>query len=253
MVLLIGNWKMAPNKDTEALNLAKKTQQIAKTYKKNINFVSCVPSIHLPLVSKNIKSILNIGAQGISSSDEIAQTGLINVSMIKSYGATYCIVGHSESRARGETDQEVLLSAISLIKKSIIPVVCVGEKNRDAQGWYLSDVKSQVETLVFGIPKPKLKKMVLAYEPLWAIGSGAAREATVSECREMIIFIRKIIADASDEKTAKSITIIYGGSVNEQNASTFILEGGAQGLLVGRASLDVRRFGLLAKSINSVL
>ncbi|MDQ5931028.1 MAG: triosephosphate isomerase [Patescibacteria group bacterium] len=252
MTLLIGNWKMAPEKSTEALVLAKKTLLIAKTYKKNIQTVICVPSIHVPILTKNIKSTLFIGSQSVSSNTEIAQTGLVSAGMLKSYGATYCIVGHSESRLRGESDAEVLGSTNLILQKGLIPVICIGEKERDNHGWYLSAVKSQVETVVMGVPKAQLKKIVFAYEPIWAIGSNAAREATVAECREMIIFIRKVISDVTDIKTANSIKILYGGSVNEQNASSFVLEGGAEGLLVGRVSLDAKRFGQLAKVLSNI-
>lgn len=252
MTLLIGNWKMAPSKSVEALALVKSALATARLYKKTLTIGICVPSIHIPLLTKNIKTTLAIGGQSVASSEEVAQTGLLSASMLKSYGALYCLVGHSESRARGETDQQSLASTTLLLQKNIIPIVCVGEKERDSHGWYLSAVKSQVETIISGIPKAQLKKIVFAYEPIWAIGKDAAREATVVECREMIIFIRKVIADATDEKTAKAINILYGGSVNEQNASTFILEGGAQGLLVGRVSLEAKRFGALAKSLNII-
>lgn len=252
MILLVGNWKMAPSKSTEAVILGKKTLELARLYKKTIQTVICVPSIHISTITKVIKNTLAIGGQSVASSEEVAQTGLINATMVKSYGATYCLVGHSEVRARGETDEQAHSSIMALLQKGITPIVCVGEKDRDAHGWYLSTVKSQVETIIQGVPKAQLKKIVFAYEPVWAIGSGAAREATVVECREMIMFIRKVIADATDEKIAKSINILYGGSVNEQNASTFILEGGAQGLLVGRVSLDAKRFGSLAKSLNII-
>ncbi len=252
MILLIGNWKMAPEKSVDALALAKKMLEIAKQYKKSIKTVVCAPSIHIPLLTKQIKTMLYVGGQSISGSPEIAQTGLVSAGMMRSYGASHCIVGHSESRARGETDEQVVESTLSLLQKKIIPIVCVGEKERDNHGWYLSAVKDQVEKVVIGIPKNQLKNIVFAYEPIWAIGKDAAREATVVESREMIIFIRKVIADAIDEKVANSISIVYGGSVNEQNASSFITEGGADGLLVGRTSLDAKRFGMLAKSLALV-
>ncbi len=243
---------MAPEKSTEALALAKKTLEIAKKYKKGLKTVICVPSIHIPLLVKNIKTTLSVGGQDIAGSLEIAQTGLISAGMLRSYGANYCIVGHSESRVRGGTDKQVLEGTQNLLSKKIIPVVCVGEKERDNHGWYLSAVKEQIEIVVLGVPKNQLKQLVFAYEPIWAIGKDAAREATVSECREMIIFIRKVIADVVDQKTANSIAILYGGSVNEQNASSFITEGGADGLLVGRTSLDAKRFGVLAKTLAFV-
>ncbi len=248
MVLLVGNWKMAPEKALDALSLAKKTLALARQYKK-ITFVSCVPAIHLPSLSKQIKTTLHLGVQQVAASAEIAQTGLVSVGMAKSYGATYAIVGHSESRARGESDDMVRDIAVSLLQKKITPIVCVGERERDTHGWYLSTVKEQVEKVITAIPKAQLKSLVIAYEPIWAIGKNAAREATALECREMVIFIRKVIADAIGEKESQKVTILYGGSVNEINAASFITEGAAQGFLVGRVSLDSKRFGMLAKQI----
>lgn len=251
MILLIGNWKMAPGKASDALSLAKKTLLIARKYKK-IKIISCIPSIHIPFITKQIKTTLSFGAEGVASTAEIAQTGLISSGMLKSYGVQYCIVGHSESRARGETDDEVVAATGALLQKKIIPVVCVGERERDAHGWYLSTVKGQIEKVVSGLQKVQIKQLVIAYEPIWAIGSNAVREATASECLEMIIFIRKVIADMVGEKESQKVTILYGGSVSEQNAASFITDGGAQGFLVGRVSLDARRFGLLAKNIATL-
>lgn len=251
MILLVGNWKMAPEKAIDAISLGKKTLAIARTYKK-IKIVSCVPAIHLPFLSKQIKTTLSLGAESVAPSVEIAQTGLVSAGMLRSYGAQYCIVGHSESRSRGETDDMVAQSVQLLLQKKIVPIVCVGERERDAHGWYLSAVKDQVEKVVSVLQKAQLKQLVIAYEPIWAIGAHALREATAVECREMVIFIRKVIADIVGEKESQKVTILYGGSVNEQNASSFITEGGAQGFLVGRVSLDARRFGLLAKNIAAL-
>ncbi len=252
MVLLVGNWKMAPEKAKDALSLAKKVQVLARTHKKNIKMVICVPGVHLSALSKVVKAPLSIGGQGISPSNEIAQTGRESAGMIASYGASYCIVGHSESRARGESDTDVAHAIQLLLQKKVTPIVCIGEKERDAHGWYLSNVKSQVEAVIGALPKQLLKKLVFAYEPVWAIGKDALREATAVECREMIIFIRKIIADASDEKVAKAVPILYGGSVDENNGASFIDQGEADGLLPGRLSLDPKRFALLAKTLSFI-
>ncbi len=252
MIVLIGNWKMAPEKASDALTLAKKTQAIAREYKKTLNTIICVPSIHIAPLTKTIKTTLGIGGQSVAARPDIAQTGYMSAGMLKSYGASYCIVGHSEVRARGENDADTLAEVLTLVAKKVSPIICVGEKERDAHGWYLSTVKGQVETIINGIPRAQLKNLIFAYEPVWAIGADAVREATVAECREMIIFIRKVIADATDEKIAKSIRIIYGGSVNEENVAAFVLESGAQGFLVGRLSLDAKRFGTLAKILSQI-
>ncbi len=248
MILIVGNWKMAPEKTIDAQRLAKTTLSLSKKYKKNLSIVTCPPFIHISSVSKISKS-LKLGAQTVSPSVDIAQTGAISAGMLKSFGVSYCIVGHSESRTKGETNEIVAQQTLRLLEKKITPIICIGERERDHQGWYLSEVKDQLEAVLSVIPKTAIKNVVIAYEPVWAIGAGAQREATVLECREMIIYIRKIIADHFGVKVGDAISILYGGSVDEKNAKNFIIEGKAQGHLVGRVSLDTKRFTALVRSL----
>jgi triosephosphate isomerase (TIM) len=250
MLLLVGNWKMAPEKPAQAIDLSKKTLALARLYKKTLSVVTCVPFIHVPHVLKQAKAPLFVGAQDVAGNTEIAQTGLIGASMLKQAGVTHCIIGHSEVRARGASDTTVAEATLRLLEKNIIPIICIGERERDPQGWYLSLIKDQLETVLATIPDAAIKKIVIAYEPIWAIGDKAEREATPAECFEMVLFIRKILADHVGEKAATKVPILYGGSVNEHNAKLFIHEGGAQGLLIGRVSLEPKRFNALAKSIS---
>ncbi|HEY0980356.1 MAG TPA: triose-phosphate isomerase [Candidatus Paceibacterota bacterium] len=250
MILLVGNWKMAPEKPSLALELAKKTAALARTYKKFLKVAVCPSFVHLAPVVKSAHAPLLIGAQSVSVETEVANTGLVSATQLKGIGVDYCIVGHSESRERGETNETVNLQVTRLIEKKIIPIVCIGERERDAQGWYLSVVKDQLDLLLSSVSKAAFKNIVIAYEPVWAIGKDAKREATALECREMVIYIRKLIRDVHGEKFAAGITVLYGGSVNEQNAKQFVVEGTVQGLLVGRVSLDAKRFGMLAKSLQ---
>lgn len=250
MILLVGNWKMAPEKLAQALELAKKTALFARTYKKMVKVVVCPSFIHLAPVLKLAHVPLSVGAQSVSIETEIPNTGLVSVAQLKGVGVDYCIVGHSESRERGETNEIVQGQVVRLLEKKITPIVCIGERERDAQGWYLSVVKDQLDLLLSSVSKAAFKNIVIAYEPIWAIGKDAKREATPAECREMVIYIRKLIRDVHGEKFAAGITILYGGSVSEHNAKQFVVEGTVQGLLVGRVSLDAKRFGILAKSLQ---
>ncbi len=248
MILLVGNWKMAPEKPLAALTLFKATAVLARTHKKTLHIAVCPSALHLASFTK-IKSSLSMGTQHVAPTDAIASTGLVSAAQAKASGATYALVGHSECRTRGEGNETVAAQVGQALKAKLIPILCVGEQSRDAQGWYLSVVKEQIETACKDIPKAALKRMVIAYEPVWAIGSAATRQATPLECREMVIFIRKTLADLYDEKVASLVPILYGGSVDESNACTFIGQGGAQGLLVGRVSLDAKRFKKLADAL----
>lgn len=250
MLYLIGNWKMAPEKSLQVVDLVKKTNDIAKQYKKNLMTIICPPAIFLPVAIKNIKVPLLLGAQGVASSIAAAQTGLTSAAMVKDIGAAYCIIGHSEMRARGDSNADVKEQLTRLFEKKLIPILCIGEKSRDVQGWYLSEVKEQLETAFANVEPAQAKKIIIAYEPVWAIGAKAERAATPAECREMVIFIYKFLTDKYGEKIAKAIPVLYGGSADEYNAQSFVVEGGAQGFLVGRVSLDAKRFASLAKAIN---
>lgn len=251
MLYLIGNWKMAPEKVTQAADLVKKSGDIAKAYKKNLTMIVCPPAVFLSTVAKVAKVPLLIGAQGAAASVAPAQTGLVSAAMLKDAGAQYVIVGHSEMRARGDSNADVKEQITRLFEKKLVPILCIGEKSRDAQGWYLSEVKEQLETAFADLLPLQAKKIIIAYEPVWAIGAKAERAATPLECREMTIFIRKLLTDKYDQKVAQAIPTLYGGSADEYNAKSFIEEGGAQGFLVGRVSLDAKRFASLAKTISS--
>ncbi|MEO5646361.1 MAG: triose-phosphate isomerase [Candidatus Paceibacterota bacterium] len=250
MIYLIGNWKMAPEKNTQVIDLVKKTNEIAKLYKKSLTTIICPPAVFLSTVIKNVKVPLEIGAQGVAASNAVAQTGLISASMIKENGAQYVIIGHSEMRARGDNNADVKEQLTRSFEKKLTPIICIGEKSRDEQGWYLSEVKDQLETIYTDLTPLLAKKIILAYEPVWAIGAQAERAATPAECREMTIFIRKFLSDKYGEKVAKAMPILYGGSADEFNAKSFLEEGNANGFLVGRVSLDPKRLGALAKTIT---
>lgn len=245
MKLLIANWKMAPDTAVEAVRLAKATSIISKKYKKHLSVIACVPYIYLTTVKKAAPALI-LGAQDVAPGTNVAATGSIGAMMLKGNKVSYAIVGHSECRSSGDTNELVKTKLDRLMEKKLTPILCVGEKTRDDRGWYLSAVKDQVESALAGLARPELKRLVIAYEPVWAIGAGAEREATPDECREMIMFVRKLITDLYDARTAQSMTIVYGGSVSEDNAALFVADGCADGLLVGRVSLDSKRLHKLA-------
>lgn len=247
-ILVVGNWKMAPEKSIEVQKIAKTANTLARTHKKNVTIVICPPFPFLSLASKQL-TIAKIGAQSVSQYTDIEHTGLVSAAMLKQIGATHVIIGHSEARAVGTTNEAVHEQLLCLLEKNITPILCVGEDMRDSQGWYLGSVKEQLETALAGVVKSALKKIVIAYEPVWSIGNDAQREASAEECAEMVLYLRKILRDRYDEKTSRLPKIIYGGSVNEKNAKSFISDGKADGLLIGRASLDSKRFTKLVRSI----
>ncbi|MCX6755197.1 MAG: triose-phosphate isomerase [Candidatus Nomurabacteria bacterium] len=235
--IIISNWKMNPTSLKEAVKLAKASD------KKDV--VLCVPFVYLKEVKKVIKKA-KLGAQDVFTEESGAYTGEISVKMLADIGVKYVILGHSERRAMGENNEKVNKKIKTLIDIGITPVLCIGEKERDENHDYLIFVKKQIEECLSGINKNLINKMVIAYEPIWAIGKNAFREATPAEFLEMKIFIKKVIINILGDKI-EIPSIIYGGSVDEKNTRWFAEDGEADGFLIGRASLDSKKFKEIVK------
>lgn len=246
-ILIVGNWKMNPISAKLAKNIF---TDIAKKIKPNkgLSVVVCPPSLYLPLFQKKSKTIA-LGAQNTFYEKEGAFTGEISVSMLKDIGVKYSLVGHSERRMLGETNEDVAKKVQAILKQGLIPIVCIGEKDRDSGHKYLQFIEQEIKSACSLVSKNLISKIVFAYEPIWSIGKNALRQATAEEAREMGIFIHKVISDLSSPSVSKSIKILYGGSVDEKNANQFISDGGMEGLLVGRASLNANQFSELIKSV----
>ena len=167
-------------------------------------------------------------------------------------GVSYVIVGHSERRnppaGVGETDEIVSKKAVAALVEGISPIVCVGEAVHDADGAYLSILKEQLKNSLAGVPKSAVSRIVIAYEPIWAIG---AKEAMKPEqIRETTLFIKKTVADIFGRDAGLDLPVLYGGSVNWRNAADIIRNGDVQGLLVGRESVNIPGFIELAKAVD---
>lgn len=239
--LIVGNWKMNPKSLALALQTYKQTVKgVAKP--NGVQVAVCVPSIYLADISKIKKAIVSIGIQDAHYTPTGAETGQNSIAMVTSYKPAFALVGHSEVRRRGDTDQDVNLKTLEYLRNKIKPIICVGEDDRDTEGVYLKYIKNQIEGAVLGVSKKDIKNIAIAYEPIWAIGTGAKREATATECLEVAIYIRKILTDLFGVKNANEIPILYGGSVNAKDAIDFMQNGGVDGLLVGRASLVPKDF-----------
>jgi triosephosphate isomerase (TIM) len=245
--LIVANWKMNPQSLKEAEVIFNGIIKIAKT-SKNIDIVVCPPFPFLSISKKAKIKNLKIGSQNVGEESEGAHTGEVSPKMLTGFGVKYVIVGHSERRALGETNQIINKKIINSLKSKISPILCIGESIRDTNGDYLSFIKQQLHECFKSISKSQIENIVIAYEPIWAIGKNATREAIAEEFTEVRIFIRKIISDLYDSKIAHSIVILYGGSVHGENAKDFIINGGADGLLVGRDSLTPKKFALIIEA-----
>ncbi|MEK7661972.1 MAG: triose-phosphate isomerase [Patescibacteria group bacterium] len=232
--LIVGNWKMNPASLRAAVELSRKIQAFARR-RKNVSVVICPPAPFLGSIS-GIS-----GAQDVSVEKEGAHTGEISAEMAKSAGAAYAIIGHSERRLRGDTNDIVNLKLKRALSAGLTPILCVGERERDQNEHYLSVISSEVRHALLGVPKNKVSKIIFAYEPVWAIGKGSS-PLNADEAFHMGIFIRKVISDIVGDSAAKRARILYGGSVEPKNAHEFFSVGKVDGLLVGRESLSVANF-----------
>lgn len=247
--LVIANWKMNPQSKKEAEIIFKSISNVLKNVKRT-EVVICPPFPFL-FIKDKIKNIkIKLGAQDVFCEKEGSYTGEISTSMLKNFNVLYVLVGHSERRRLGDTNELINKKIIASLKSKITPIFCIGEKDRDVNGFYLSFIKQQITEGLSGLVKSQVKNIIIAYEPVWAIGSSATREATPAEFTEVRIFIKKIISDLYDIKTGSEVRIIYGGSVNPVNAKSFLEEGGADGLLVGRDSLTPKKFGAIINLAN---
>jgi len=194
-----------------------------------------------------------IGAQNsFWNSGEEARTGEVSPAMLRDIGAQYIILGHSERRALGETDEMVSKKINAALKEKLTVVLCVGESNRDEHGEYTKFIKNELKASLAEVSKKDLKNIIVAYEPIWAIGERATRAASPEDALEISILIRKILTDVFNTKEVMKVPILYGGSVSPKNAASFLTHGGADGLLVGRASLDTNKFSEILGSAENI-
>jgi len=244
--IIIANWKMNPLTQKEAEKLFKGVTREVSGIKKT-DIVICSPFLYIQKLKKLSRKI-SLGAQNTFYGGTGPFTGEVSSDMLYDTGALYVIVGHSERRARGENNSEINKKVRDALQAGLRPILCVGESSRDRDHEYFSLVKAQLEECLRGVSRSSISKVIIAYEPVWAISTTPdRRDATPDDSREMVIFIRKIISDKFG-KDAVATKIIYGGSVNDRDAEDFLKNGGVDGLLVGRASLDSKKF---AKIINT--
>lgn len=239
--LIAGNWKMYKT-TAEAKAFA---EEFSKLYKDtDVRAAICAPFTQLVALKEALAGTnVKLGAQNVHFEDEGAFTGEISVEMLKEIGVDYCIIGHSERREYfAETDETVNLKLKKLFSSSeIIPILCVGENLSEREAGNAFDVvEGQLKADLEGIDKADVSKLVIAYEPIWAIGTG--KTATPEQAGEMCAHIRNIVEKLYDEDTCDSVIIQYGGSVKPENASEIMNMDEIDGALVGGASLDASKF-----------
>lgn len=248
--LIVANWKMNPKSLKEAKQLFNSVKKEIKNFKK-VEVVICPPFIYIPTFQQTNNPTIKLGAQDCFWEKGGAYTGEVSPSMLKNLGCNYVIIGHSERRKHfKETDDMINKKIKTALITKINPIFCLGETIEERKGGKTQKVlKKQLISGFKNISKSLIlnSKFSIAYEPLWAIGTG--NPCDFKEAQKINLFLRKFIAQIFNNKLAKKIRIIYGGSVNSKNASFYIKEAKMNGLLVGGASLDAKEFIEIIKGI----
>ena len=239
--IVAGNWKMNTTLE-EGVGLAKDVNEALKHAEVECDVVICVPFTHLASVNAVIDTKLGLGAENCADHKSGAYTGEVSASMVASTGATYVILGHSERRQYyGETAETLKEKVALALDNNLTPIFCIGEVLEQREnGSYLDVVKSQIEDALFGLSAAEFSKLILAYEPVWAIGTG--KTATHDQAQEMHAHIRSVIAGKYGKEIADNTSILYGGSCKPSNARALFAKPDVDGGLIGGASLDAESF-----------
>lgn len=248
--LIVANWKMNPETEQEAKSIALEVKDGIKNIK-GINIVICPPVIFMDSVKKTMGKGLILGAQDAFVGSGSSHTGEVGLEMIKKIGAKYILVGHSERRETEDTEEEIREKVSGVLKSGLKAILCIGENERTEHGDYYHEVKIQIISALTGLQKKYTKNLIIAYEPVWAIGNKENKALKSERVYEMAIFIKKILNDIFGQEIAKNIPILYGGSVNKNNAKELLENGRINGLLVGRESLKTQNFIEMTQKITA--
>lgn len=250
--IVAGNWKMNLDYETGVSLFSEIVNMVKDEVIGQQEVVVCSPFIHLSTISKLAEGTKNvhIGAQNVHQAESGAYTGEVSASQVKSLGVEYVILGHSERRAYfGETDQLLAEKVNTTLKNNLKPIFCIGETKEEREsGKFFDVIKTQLENGVFHLSAEEFAKVVLAYEPVWAIGTGLT--ASPEQAQEVHAFIRETIAAKYGQEVADNTTILYGGSCNPSNAATLFAQPDIDGGLIGGASLKSRDFLEIVKVFN---
>jgi triosephosphate isomerase len=249
--IVAGNWKM--NMDyAEGVSLFSEIVNMVRDEKKgDQQAIICAPFIHLNSLAKLGGTTVHIGAQNCHQNESGAYTGEISAKMIKSVGCSYVIIGHSERRQYfAENDALLAEKTKAALANGLTPIFCIGETlDERNNGDYFNVIKSQLTNGIFGLSAEDFAKIIIAYEPVWAIGTGLT--ASSNQAQEVHAFIRAEVANQFGSEIAEGVSILYGGSCNPKNAAELFAQQDIDGGLIGGASLKSRDFTDIVKAFNS--
>ncbi len=247
--VIAGNWKMNMTA-TETRKFAEELKWIMPRAKW-CDTVICVPACNITAAVKAFKELrISVGAENLYFEEKGAYTGEISAAMLRDLGVKYVIVGHSERRQYfGETDTAVNRKVHAALDAGLSPIICVGESESQREMGVTQDwIALQVKTALYGVPAERLRRCIIAYEPIWAIGTG--KTATAQQAGEVCTAIRATIRGLYGARVARSVTIQYGGSMNPKNAQELLAQPDVDGGLIGGASLKPEQFVEIIHAAN---
>lgn len=246
-MLIVANWKAYVDTLAQAKKLLASAKRAART--KGMQIVLAPSSALLGLLSVGNRTKVQFAAQDLSAVTVGAATGEVPATLLYSLGVRYSILGHSERRAQGESDASISEKVRRALTVGITPILCIGERDRDEDARYLAILKAQLGSVLQALSPKEREKIIIAYEPVWAIGKSADDALNASDLAEMSLYIRKLLSEYLPENTARKIKILYGGSVEPSNIRTLAKEGRVDGFLIGHASADPTSFAALQKAL----
>ncbi len=246
--VIAGNWKMnkTPSQTKEFMNTLKTILPKGRW----CDIVLCVPAVCISAAVRAMRETrVSIGAENCNENPSGAYTGEISVEMLSDAHCKYVILGHSERRAMGETDAQINAKLRSVLNAGLTPIVCCGESLEQREAGITTEwITMQIKLALQGVSEDQIRKVIIAYEPIWAIGTG--RTATPEQAEEVCEGIRSVVRKLYNSKNARAISILYGGSMNEKNAHELLAQPDIDGGLIGGASLVPEKFVQIIEAAN---
>ena len=246
--VIAGNWKMnkTPSETKEFMTQLKAIMPRGRW----CDVALCVPAVDIPAAVRAVRETrIGIGAENCNANASGAYTGEIATNMQVDAGCKYVIIGHSERRAMGETDADVNAKVLAALEAGLTPIMCCGETLEQRESGITTEwITMQIKLGLAGVPEDKIRKVIIAYEPIWAIGTGLT--ATPEQAEEVCEMIRSVVRKLYSSKNARAISILYGGSMNDKNAYELLAQPDIDGGLIGGASLKPVDFATIIAATN---
>lgn len=246
-MIIAANWKAYVEDPAKAKKLFSIAKRLVNTTKISIILAPAAPQLGL-LAPRNTSKVA-FAAQDVSVTTGGPHTGETSAQIYASIGARYAIIGHSERRAMGEGRELIAQKVQHAIAHDLAPILCVGERERDPQSHYLAELRADIDSALASLSPKERTRVLVAYEPVWAIGKTAAEAITPADLGEMALYIRKVLAELYPGKAGEKSVVLYGGSVEPENIRSLAGGSGVDGFLVGRASVEPATFAALAKAL----